>query len=93
MFDYKEVGDVQMQNPSEINSLSDGLCTCNCSVITVWNVYVTVEARVECLCDSLFVDEKRHHKEHLEEAAYSADLDGVHSLDGFHQEGNDCEEN
>lgn len=54
---------------------------------------MTVEARVECLCDSLFIDEKRHHKEHLEEAAYSADLNGVHSLDGFHQEGNDCEEN
>lgn len=50
------------------------------------------EARVECLCDSLFIDEKWHHKEHLEEAAYSADLDGVHALDGFYQEGNDCEE-
>lgn len=59
----------------------------------MWNVCVTFEARVECLCDSLFIDEKWHHKEHLEEAAYSADLDGVHSLDGFHQEGNDCEEN
>lgn len=54
---------------------------------------MTVGATLECLRDSLFIDEKRHHKEHLEEAAYSADLDGVHPLDGFHQEGDDCEEN
>lgn len=59
----------------------------------MWKVCVTVGATVECLRDSLFIDEKRHHKEHLEEAAYSADLDGVHPLDGFHQEGDDCEEN
>lgn len=39
------------------------------------------------------VDEQRKYEEHLEEAAYGADLDGVQSLDGFHQKGNDGEEN
>lgn len=39
------------------------------------------------------VDEKWHNKEHLEEAAYGADLYGVDSLNGFHQEANDGEEN
>lgn len=92
MFVYKEVTEVQMQDPSEINTLflnEDCGCTCNCGVITVWTVCVSVRAGVECLRDSLFIDEKRHHKEHLEEAADGADLDGVHSLDGFHQESND----
>ena len=41
----------------------------------------------------LVVDEQWHDEEHLEEAAYGADLDGVQSLDGFHQEGNNGEEN
>lgn len=67
--------------------------TCNYGRITEWDVSVTVKAWVECLCNSLFIDEKWHHKEHLEEAAYGTDLDGVYSLDGFHQEGDDCEKN
>lgn len=85
-----------MQSPSETNSLSrikDWIYTCNYGRITVWDVSVTVKAWVECLCDSLFIDEKWHHKEHLEEATYGTDLDGLYSLDGFHQEGDDCEEN
>lgn len=38
------------------------------------------------------VDEQGHSEEHLEEAAYGADLYGMDSLDGFHQEGNDGEQ-
>lgn len=41
----------------------------------------------------LIVDEQWHSEEYLEEAAYGTDLYGVDSLDGFHQEGNDGEEN
>lgn len=96
MFDDEEVNEPRMQNSSETNSLSrikDCLCICNYTVITALKVCVRAEAQFECLCDSLFIDEKRHHKEHLEEASYSTDLDGVHPLDGFHQEGDDCEEN
>ena len=47
---------------------------------------------VPLLC-LLVVDEKRHSEDNLEEAADGADLYGVDSLDGFHQEGNDGEEN
>lgn len=53
-------------------------------------IYVYRSESVSC---SLVVDEKRHDKEHLEEATYGADLYGVDSLDGFYQEGNDGEEN
>lgn len=38
------------------------------------------------------VDEEWHDEEHLEEAANGADLYGLDSLDGFHQEGDDGEE-
>lgn len=40
----------------------------------------------------LVVDEEWHNEEHLEEAANGADLYGLDSLDGFHQEGDDGEE-